>query len=172
VRRSPALSLAQAGFSHGVSKHSPEHALHTGQPLPGLTLMCPSDSWLLCASQGYTLFASAFIGGPLTGAALNPARVFGPALVYGCYWHSAPIYMLAQYCGGAIAALIAMLLYGPGPEHGGGEYEAEPALTGVAVAPGSLGAGASKAAERAGLIAMSAHGSSSGQQPGHWADRY
>ncbi|KAL4855858.1 putative aquaporin TIP3-2 [Chlorella vulgaris] len=121
---------------------------------------------------GYTLFASAFIGGPLTGAALNPARVFGPALVYGCYWHSAPIYMLAQYCGGAIAALIAMLLYGPGPEHCGGEHEAEPALTGVAVAPELLGAGASKTAERAGLIAMSAHGSSSGQQPGHWADRY
>lgn len=36
--------------------------------------------------QGYTLFASAFIGGPLTGAALNPARVLGPALIYNCYW--------------------------------------------------------------------------------------
>ena len=35
---------------------------------------------------GYTLFASAFIGGPFTGAALNPARVLGPALVYNCYW--------------------------------------------------------------------------------------
>lgn len=45
----------------------------TGVPLP-------------CARQGYTLFASAFIAGPLTGAALNPARVFGPALIYNCYW--------------------------------------------------------------------------------------
>ena len=61
-------------------------------------------------SQGYTLFASAFIGGPLTGAALNPARVLGPALIYDCYWNTAFIYMVAEYIGGAIAAVLAMLL--------------------------------------------------------------
>ena len=40
---------------------------------------------------GYTLFASAFIAGPLTGASLNPARVLGPSLIYRCYWNTAPI---------------------------------------------------------------------------------
>ncbi len=41
--------------------------------------------------------------GPFTGKAINPARVFGPAVVFNCYWDSAFIYMLAQYCGGIIA---------------------------------------------------------------------
>lgn len=59
---------------------------------------------------GYTLFASAFIGGPLTGAALNPARVFGPALIYSCYWATAPIYMIGELLGGALAAVLALML--------------------------------------------------------------
>lgn len=59
---------------------------------------------------GYTLFASAFIGGPLTGAALNPARVLGPALIYGCYWNTAFVYIAAEFLGGAIAAVLAMIL--------------------------------------------------------------
>lgn len=61
-------------------------------------------------AQGYTLFASAFIGGPLTGAALNPARVIGPALVYQCYWNTAWIYIVAELLGGAIAAILALML--------------------------------------------------------------
>lgn len=63
---------------------------------------------------GYTLFASAFVGGPMTGTAINPARVFGPALVFNCYWNTAFIYIAAQFCGGIIAALLALPLWGPG----------------------------------------------------------
>ncbi|PSC73881.1 glycerol transport activity [Micractinium conductrix] len=95
---------------------------------------------------GYTLFASAFIGGPLTGAALNPARVFGPALIYNCYWSTAPIYIIAEHLGGAIAAVLALMLYGPGPEHGAG-HEANPLAVQMS-APSGHGA----KAERQGLI--------------------
>ncbi|KAI7845299.1 hypothetical protein COHA_001142 [Chlorella ohadii] len=110
---------------------------------------------------GYTLFASAFIGGPLTGAALNPARVLGPALIYNCYWNTAFIYIFAEYIGGAIAAILAMLLYGPGPEHGG-DHEVAEALQSVQLAGGSGGVslgGGPKSTERQGLINMMADSS-------------
>jgi glycerol uptake facilitator-like aquaporin len=133
-----------------------------------ISLHCPLGH---PAAQGYTLFASAFIGGPLTGAALNPARVLGPALIYNCYWNTAFVYMLAQYLGGAIAAVTALLLYGPGPEHGG-DLEAEAELAGMAAGRGPPDAGhAAKANERQGLIAMTAN-TSSAAAPAHWEARY
>ncbi|KAL4437267.1 hypothetical protein ABPG75_004406 [Micractinium tetrahymenae] len=116
---------------------------------------------------GYTLFASAFIGGPLTGAALNPARVFGPALIYNCYWNTAFVYIVVEYLGGAIAAVLALMLYGPGPEHDGG-HEAD--LLAVQMAgQGSGGSGAAAKGERQGLINVAANGSSSGSQ---WNPRF
>ena len=123
--------------------------------------------------QGYTLFASAFIGGPLTGAALNPARVFGPALVYNCYWSTAPVYMIAEYLAGVIAALVALLLYGPGPEHGGDTHEADALAAQMAGGAAGLGAahgsGGNKG-ERTGLISMTASGASG---PSHqWDARF
>lgn len=69
-----------------------------------------------------------------------------------------------------MAALLALVLYGPGPEHGG-EHEVEAALAGIAVAPAAGANGATKG-ERAGLIAMSANASSSAAQPGRWEARY
>jgi aquaporin TIP len=47
-----------------------------------------------------------FMGGPLTGAAMNPARAFGPELV-GDFWGGGWIYWL----GPAIGALLAALGY-------------------------------------------------------------
>lgn len=44
-------------------------------------------------------------GGPLTGAALNPARAFGPALATGA-WASHWVYWLGPLAGGATAALV------------------------------------------------------------------
>ena len=53
-------------------------------------------------------------GGPFTGAALNPARVLGPALVYDCYWATAFVYVFAELLGGILAALVFLPLYGFG----------------------------------------------------------
>ena len=54
---------------------------------------------------GFTLIACIMVGGPLTGAGLNPARSFGPALVSGnleFIW----LYILAPLTGAFIASKI------------------------------------------------------------------
>jgi MIP family channel proteins len=55
---------------------------------------------------GLTVFVDILIGGPLTGASMNPARSFGPALVSN-YWNNHLLYWL----GPLIGALIAGVLY-------------------------------------------------------------
>jgi len=55
---------------------------------------------------GGTLAAAILVGGPLTGASLNPARTFGPALIsmnFTAHW--------AYWLGPIIGALLAALLY-------------------------------------------------------------
>ena len=55
---------------------------------------------------GLTITIDVFVGGPLTGAAMNPARAFGPELLSGM-WGEAWIY----YVGPALGALVAALAY-------------------------------------------------------------
>ena len=55
---------------------------------------------------GLTLWACILAGGPLTGAALNPARAFGPALIAG-EWHA----QFAYWVGPIIGAIVAMQVY-------------------------------------------------------------
>ena len=50
------------------------------------------------------------MGGPLTGAAMNSARAFGPELVSG-FWGEGWIYYAGPLLGGAAAALAYELLY-------------------------------------------------------------
>jgi aquaporin TIP len=59
---------------------------------------------------GLTIGADILMGGPLTGAAMNPARAFGPQLVAG-EWADAWIWYVGPLLGGGLAALAYELLY-------------------------------------------------------------
>lgn len=54
---------------------------------------------------GLTVMADILIGGPLTGAAMNPARVFGPALAAG-FWENHWIYWVGPMLGACAASWI------------------------------------------------------------------
>lgn len=54
---------------------------------------------------GLVLGFDILVGGPLTGAAMNPARAFGPALASG-YWQDQLVYWIGPLIGSAIAAAI------------------------------------------------------------------
>jgi len=53
---------------------------------------------------GFMLTVAILIGGPVTGAALNPARAFGPALASGMWSHQ-----LVYWIGPLLGALLASL---------------------------------------------------------------
>jgi aquaporin TIP len=59
---------------------------------------------------GFTITLDILAGGPLTGAAMNPARSFGPALVQG-EWSDFLVYWIGPLIGGGLAALVYELLY-------------------------------------------------------------
>jgi MIP family channel proteins len=54
---------------------------------------------------GLTITMDILVAGPLTGAAMNPARHFGPALVEG-EWKDTWLYWLAPITGGVIASVL------------------------------------------------------------------
>jgi MIP family channel proteins len=58
---------------------------------------------------GAMLTGAVLVGGPLTGAAVNPARAFGPALVSG-FWKNHLVYWIGPVVGAVIAGWLYMLL--------------------------------------------------------------
>lgn len=54
---------------------------------------------------GFVVLMDILMGGPFTGAAMNPARSFGPALLGG-YWADAAVYWIGPLAGGAAAAAL------------------------------------------------------------------
>jgi aquaporin Z len=59
---------------------------------------------------GLTITLDIYIGGPYTGAAMNPARAFGPDLVQNV-WSDAWVWWVGPLVGGALAALAYEHLY-------------------------------------------------------------
>lgn len=57
---------------------------------------------------GATITLDILFGGPLTGAAMNPARVFGPALVAG-FWKAHYVYWIGPMLGGALGGFVYRL---------------------------------------------------------------
>jgi aquaporin Z len=55
---------------------------------------------------GLTLWMGILAGGPLTGAALNPARAFGPAVIANSFAGQ-----LAYWVGPILGAVVAMQVY-------------------------------------------------------------
>lgn len=68
---------------------------------------------------GLAVAADIFMGGPLTGGAMNPARWFGPAVASGSYddWY---VWWIGPLVGAAIIALVYRFVW---------EESAEPAVT-------------------------------------------
>ncbi|SRR5688500_5125561 len=69
------------------------------------TCINPSAPKLGGLGIGLALMVDILVGGPLTGAAVNPARAFGPALVSG-QWVGHLAYWVGPLVGGVLAALL------------------------------------------------------------------
>ena len=59
---------------------------------------------------GLTITLGFLVAGPLTGAALNPARAFGPALA-AAHWANHGVYWVGPLAGGFLAGLLYNSLY-------------------------------------------------------------
>jgi MIP family channel proteins len=59
---------------------------------------------------GFTISLDILMGGGLTGAAMNPARAFGPQLV-GDSWKNWWVWYIGPFAGGVIAASLYEILY-------------------------------------------------------------
>jgi len=64
---------------------------------------------------GLAVLVDHFVGVPLTGASMNPARSFGPALVADA-WDDHWVYWLGPLAGGGLAGLVYYFVYLTRPE--------------------------------------------------------
>jgi len=69
------------------------------------TIVSPQAPRLAGFGVGLTLMLCILFGGPMTGAAVNPARAFGPALVSG-QWIGQMAYWIGPILGAVVAALL------------------------------------------------------------------
>lgn len=72
--------------------------LATAVAKPGFGNMAPM-------AIGLSVACNVATSGSITGGCYNPARFFGPAVVFGCRLHLFWLYFLAELAGAAAAAL-------------------------------------------------------------------
>ncbi|MGH9776032.1 MAG: MIP family channel protein [Candidatus Acidiferrales bacterium] len=60
---------------------------------------------------GLTITMDILLGGPFTGAAMNPARAFGPALAIGHHWQNHGVYWVGPLIGGVLAGWLYNSLF-------------------------------------------------------------
>ena len=77
---------------------------------------------------GGTVGLDALFGGPITGASMNPARSFGPALASGT-WHDLWIYIVGPLIGAAIGVFAYQFVRQPNPETAAGRGSKEKEAT-------------------------------------------
>jgi aquaporin Z len=76
------------------------------------TAVSPNAPRIAGFGIGLIVTADILIGGPLTGAAMNPARHFGPAVVSG-YLDNWYVYWIGPLIGAALAGLSYRYAFGP-----------------------------------------------------------
>ena len=62
---------------------------------------------------GSALMVMIYAGGHISGGHFNPAVTLGVTLRGRCSWEDAPFYWVAQFIGGALAALVAIYIISP-----------------------------------------------------------
>ncbi len=84
------------------------------------TVVSPKSPKIGGLGIGLAVLAAALVAGPLTGAALNPARAFGPALV-SFEFHAQAVYWIGPILGALLASLIWKVVLLPPDEREAGE---------------------------------------------------
>ncbi len=79
------------------------------------TAVSPNAPRIAGFGIGLTVAADILIGGPLTGASMNPARWLGPAVAAG-YFDNWYVYIVGPLVGGAIAGLTYRLIFASAEE--------------------------------------------------------
>jgi len=80
------------------------------------TAMSPDAPRVAGFGIGLVLLFDILVGGPLTGAAMNPARAFGPAVVSG-EWVGHLVYWIGPVAGALLAAVLWEFLLLPKRPH-------------------------------------------------------
>jgi glycerol uptake facilitator-like aquaporin len=63
-------------------------------------------------ATGAALVALILTFGPISGAHLNPAVTISDAIEHGIPWREVPLYLMAQFVGGILGALVAHQMFG------------------------------------------------------------